>query len=250
MSSPPGRKGLTKFLSSETNSLQAATDYDAWFDSPLGVACLTSETRLLASAGGELASKSVVEIGCGTGRFLFALTGAAGLAVGIDRDSAMLRVARQKAPLYATARSFWLQGDGSAIPFANDSFDLVFENTVLCSCLDPAPVLQEMVRVCKPGGTVLLGELNASAPWQLWRRLKARVGLGSFRSATWHSASHLELLLREFNCEVRSVGRAIFFPPFSVRDVFGWRGLFESLGQRLWPWAGAYYVLAALKARR
>ena len=44
MSSPPGRKGLTKFLFSETNSLQAATDYDAWFDSPVGVVCLTSET--------------------------------------------------------------------------------------------------------------------------------------------------------------------------------------------------------------
>jgi SAM-dependent methyltransferase len=236
-------------LSSEANFFEAATAYDAWFDSPLGVACLASETRLLATAGGELAGKCIVEIGCGTGRFLFGMAADTRMAVGIDRDSAMLRVARQKAPLYATARCTWLQGDGSAIPFANDSFDLVFENTVLCSCPDPVPLLQEMVRVCKPGGTVLLGELNPSAPWQLWRRLKAHAGLGSFRSATWHSTSYVEIVLKELNCEVRWVGRAIFFPPFNVYDVFGWRGLFESLGQRLWPWAGAYYVLAALKAK-
>ena len=141
----------------------------------------------------------------------------------------------------------WVQADASSIPFAANSFDLVFENTLLCSCYDPVAIILEMVRVCKPGGRVLLGELNPLAPWQLWRRLKAWLGLGPFQRATWHSPSHLQLLLAETHCSTRFVGRAIFIPPFNVRNVLGWRTLAESVGRRFWPWAGAYYILAGVK---
>jgi SAM-dependent methyltransferase len=216
-------------LSSETHSFQAAAAYDGWFDTPLGVACLTSEIRLLASAGGELAGKSILEIGCGTGRFLFGMAAETRMAVGIDRDSAMLRVARQKASLHATARGIWLQGDGSAIPFANDSFDLVFENTVLCSCLDPVPVLQEMIRVCKPGGRVLLGELNASAPWQV---ATAQSLVGLVISKCDLALCPTSALLKEFNCDARWAAPSSFHS-MSVMCSAG--GLLES---RTAPLAG------------
>ena len=79
--------------------------YDAWFDSPVGAACLTSEIHLLGGAVGEVAGKAVIEIGCGTGRFLLGLARAADIAVGIDRDRGMLRIAWHKATLHARGQA-------------------------------------------------------------------------------------------------------------------------------------------------
>lgn len=220
--------------------------YDAWFDSPLGSACLASEIQLLEAAAGEVAGKAIVELGCGTGRVLLGLVRPGDIAVGIDRDRGMLQIARQKATLRAKP-CVWVQANATSIPFASNCFDMALENTLLCSCSDPAPIIREMIRICKPGGVILLGELNPFAPWQLWRRLKAWFGYGSFRDAIWHSPSHLQLLLAKAQCSTSLGGRAIFFPPINARDVFKWRTVADSAGRRAWPWAGAYYVLAGVK---
>jgi hypothetical protein len=47
-----------------------AAQYDSWYDSPLGAACLEAEVALLQRGAGDLIGKSVLEVGCGTGRFL------------------------------------------------------------------------------------------------------------------------------------------------------------------------------------
>lgn len=39
--------------------------YDAWYDSPLGAACLESEIALPRRGAGELAAKDILEVGCG-----------------------------------------------------------------------------------------------------------------------------------------------------------------------------------------
>jgi predicted RNA methylase len=89
--------------------------YHAWYDSPLGAACLGSEIHLLGGAAGEIAGKTVIEIGCGTGRLRLGLARAAHIAVGIDRDRSMLQIARQKGTLHALERCVWVETD--PIPF-------------------------------------------------------------------------------------------------------------------------------------
>jgi SAM-dependent methyltransferase len=110
--------------------------YDAWYDSPLGAACLESELALLRRRTGELTGKEILEVGCGTGRFLFALGHDAARAVGVDRDSAMLDFARKHTPPDTGNRFAWIQGDAHAVPLAYESFDVVFENTLFCFCKD------------------------------------------------------------------------------------------------------------------
>jgi len=226
-----------------------AAEYDAWYDLRLGAACLESEIALLRRGAGDLKGKAVLEVGCGTGRFLLALGQEAVQAVGVDRDFAMLDFARRQAPP-GTGRHFdWIEGEALAIPFRDGAFDLVFENTLLCLCKDPALVIREMVRVCRPGGKVLLGELNPFSPWQWWRRLKAAFGSGSFVGASWHQPRDLLTALAASGLQKQWVGRAIFWPPLNVLDALRWRSLTEWWGARLWSWAGAYYVAGGTKRR-
>jgi len=51
-------------------------------------------------------------------------------------------------------------GDAHALPFPDDSFDVVTGQTVLIHCSDPKAALEEMKRVAKPGGIVICAEPN------------------------------------------------------------------------------------------
>lgn len=220
--------------------------YDAWYDSPLGKFCFAGESELLRRGMGEISRSSVLEVGCGTGRFLSALATNASTVVGVDRDRAMLEVARQRTTQNAT-RFTWMQADAVSVPLPDSSFDAVFESTLLCLQQNPKPILDEMIRLCRPGGTVVIGELNPLSPWQLWRRAKARFGIGYFRNAYWHAPRQLMRILEHTGCAPRFVGRAVFSIPINRPNLATLRKVTDAVEKRLWPCFGAYYVVAAEK---
>jgi len=219
--------------------------YDAWYDSPLGRFCFAAEIALLRRGMGESAPSSILELGCGTGRFLLGLATNASTTVGVDQDCAMLEVARQRTS--QNTRFTWMQADAASVPLPGGGFNAVFESTLLCLQRNPKPILDEMVRLCRPGGTVVIGELNPFSPWQLWRRAKARFGIGHFRNAHWHAPRQLMRILEQTGCAPRFVGRAVFCIPINRPDLAILRKATDAAGQRLWPWLGAYYVVAAEK---
>ena len=51
-----------------------------------------------------------------------------------------------------------------SLPFANDTFDVVQTSQVLCHTPDPVAVMNEMRRVCKPGGFVACVSRNLYLP--------------------------------------------------------------------------------------
>lgn len=98
----------------------------------------------------------VIEVGAGTGNFLSLFTGIARLLVAADLTAGMLRVARERnAALLLTA------GDGARLPFADGSFDLVTSAHAMHHIPEPVPVLQEMRRIARDGGRVLVVDLVA-----------------------------------------------------------------------------------------
>jgi 2-polyprenyl-3-methyl-5-hydroxy-6-metoxy-1,4-benzoquinol methylase len=81
--------------------------------------------------------------------------------VGVERDPRWVTQAREAATkLGLSDRWSFLQGVAEALPFADQSFDLVTCQTLLIHVADPAAVIAEMQRVVAPGGTVLLSEPN------------------------------------------------------------------------------------------
>jgi SAM-dependent methyltransferase len=103
-----------------------------------------------------LTGKRIVELGCGNGAWFssFQAFGAEQhLLHGIDLSPGLVERCRERYPK-ADVR----QGDACAAPWESESFDLVFQSTVVTSILDDAvrrALAQEMARLVAPGGALL-----------------------------------------------------------------------------------------------
>jgi ubiquinone/menaquinone biosynthesis C-methylase UbiE len=112
-----------------------------------------------------------LDVGCGTGALAMRLAAAGYEMVGIDPSEGMLDVLRRRA---ATIDA--VQGSATALPFDDDSFDLVITVAVLHHIADPGEVrraLAEMVRVLKPYGRAVIWDHNPRNPY--WGPLMSRV---------------------------------------------------------------------------
>ncbi|AUX09042.1 SAM-dependent methyltransferase [Halalkaliarchaeum desulfuricum] len=100
----------------------------------------------------ELGSRRrILDVGCGTGEFTRVLAeevGEGARLVGVDADSSLLSVARERwtAGDLSVPASF-LRGDATRLPFGDGAFDLVVCQALLANLPDPAPVVREFVRV-------------------------------------------------------------------------------------------------------
>ena len=112
-----------------------------------------------------------LDVGCGTGVLAERLQAAGYTMTGVDPSDGMLEILSRRAPHIATSTA-----SGAALPFADDSFDLVMCVAVMHHVADPDAVyttLREMVRVSRPGGRVLVWDHNPRNPY--WSVLMARV---------------------------------------------------------------------------
>ena len=92
----------------------------------------------------------VLDVGCGTGVLARAAAGqvaAESQVTGLDRNAGMLAVARRLRPQIE-----WREGDATALPFADASFDVVMSQFSLMYFPDRTAALKEMMRVLRPGG--------------------------------------------------------------------------------------------------
>lgn len=115
------------------------------------------------------AKGTVLEVGAGTGRNLSFYPSAVDRVVISDSSDQMLMQARQKIQSMVPskrARFACVEADAAKLKFQDDSFDCVVDTFGLCSFDDPVAVLQEMARVCKPDGKILLLEHGRSKSWK------------------------------------------------------------------------------------
>jgi ubiquinone/menaquinone biosynthesis C-methylase UbiE len=106
----------------------------------------------LVSLAGIAPGQSVLDVACGTGivaRTVSDLTGARSKVVGLDLNEAMLTVARRLRPDLE-----WRKGDVGALPFPDESFDVVLCQMALMFFPDRARAFREMRRVVKASGIV------------------------------------------------------------------------------------------------
>ncbi len=124
-------------------------EWHAWFSVQ---ADWTRQTRLWLYEQARLAqAKAILEVGCGTGVIAGELAQSPTCVVGLDIDPAMLSFARQQWGSITFTR-----GDAHTLPFADGSFDAVVCHYLLLWLADPALGVQEMARVTRPGGCVLV----------------------------------------------------------------------------------------------
>lgn len=112
--------------------------------------CATAYRAVLDHAGVGPGTRHL-DVGCGAG-MAAAMAAARGARVaGIDAADALLAIARER-----TDGGDFRQGDIEALPFADDTFDLVTGFNAFQFAGDPARALREAGRVAKPGGLIVI----------------------------------------------------------------------------------------------
>ena len=117
------------------------------------------ERRLIVDQLVPPAAGFFLDIGCACGHVSAYLAQAHGLSeVGLEINTALLKEAQGYYPWFHNFRS----GNGTALPFADSSFDLVVLREVLEHVGDEEGLVREVVRVLKPGGQLVMSVPNRS----------------------------------------------------------------------------------------
>ena len=97
---------------------------------------------------------SILDLGCGTGRFTAPLASRfSARVIGLDRAAKMLAVATQT---LGDSGAVLVRGAAEALPFSRGSFDVVFLSMILHHIRSSPTALAEVWRVIKPGGKLLI----------------------------------------------------------------------------------------------
>jgi ubiquinone/menaquinone biosynthesis C-methylase UbiE len=103
----------------------------------------------------------LVDVGCGTGFLSAGLAGMAEKVIGVDASQPMLDVARENLQALDLHNVELLQGSVDHLPLKESAGDAVFANMVLHHAPDPQRMVQEMSRVAKPQGRVVITDMDS-----------------------------------------------------------------------------------------
>ena len=168
-----------------------------------------------------------LDVGCGTGVLAERLAQAGFDMTGADPSAGMLAVLRRRSPHVQA-----VEAPGSALPFADESFDLVLTVAALHHIADPGEVaatLREMVRVARPGGRILVWDHNPRNPY--WKLIMARVPQDTGEERLVPEAEVLSGL-RAAGARVLSSAQLGLVPDFVPRRALPWAAAFERRVER------------------
>lgn len=190
----------------DTASVQAA--YSRWskfYDGTFGMLMTGARRRAFAILDLQ-AGESALEVGVGTGLSLSLMPAGCRLT-GVDFSRPMLeralpRVRRGKLACHAAL----VEADGARLPFADRTFDAAIAPFVVSAAPNPSALLREMVRVCRPGGRLLVLNHFTSRS-QFLARIEQ--GLSPVTSSVlgFHSDFPLEPLFESASIKIEGVQR-------------------------------------------
>jgi len=99
----------------------------------------------------QFKGKRLLEVGCGMGTDLLQFARGGSICTGVDLTPRSVEISSLHFGLYDMRADFVL-GDGERLPFADESFDVVYSNGVLHHTPDTARAVLELHRVLRPGG--------------------------------------------------------------------------------------------------
>ncbi|MBC9033161.1 metalloregulator ArsR/SmtB family transcription factor [Sphingomonas sp. JC676] len=140
----------------------------------------------MAAALGDAPLDCLIDIGTGTGRMLELFAPQAGYALGIDRSSEMLRLARVKLAERGLANAELRQADLYALPLQDGGADAAILHHVLHFAQQPGAAIGEAARVLSAGGRLLIVDFAPHEREELRTRdAHARLGFSDEQMLGW-----------------------------------------------------------------
>jgi 2-polyprenyl-3-methyl-5-hydroxy-6-metoxy-1,4-benzoquinol methylase len=123
----------------------------------------------------DVAGKRLLEVGCGMGTDLLQFARGGASVTGVDLTPRSVETSRHHLKLYNQTGDFALT-DAETLPFAGESFDVVYSNGVLHHTPDTAGAVREIHRVLRPGGLARV-MLYHRHSWNYWFEIILHRGL-------------------------------------------------------------------------
>ena len=138
---------------------------------------------------GDTPIGQLIDIGTGTGRMLELFAARADHALGIDRSSEMLRLARAKLSERGLANAELRQADLYALPLGDGAADVAILHHVLHFAQQPGAAIAEAARVLSAGGRLLIADFAPHDREELRTRdAHTRLGFSDEQIAAWFDA--------------------------------------------------------------
>ena len=160
----------------------------------------------------------VLDVGAGTGNASLPAAEAGGDVTASDLTPELLEAGRQRAEA-AGLDLDWVVGDAERLPFPDASFDVVMSSIGVMFAPHHEDAADELVRVCKPGGTIgLLSWTPEGQIGELFRTMKPFAPpppAGAQSPPLWGSEDHQDQLFGErvtFTTRTRDVLEVTAFP--------------------------------------
>jgi ubiquinone/menaquinone biosynthesis C-methylase UbiE len=165
--------------------------YDRWFTTPIGALVKQYEAELILDLLKPGSGEVILDAGCGTGIFTSDILAAGSKVCGLDLSLPMLRYGKKKA---GQAPCEVVVGDVLTLPFPGEVFDKVVSITALEFVGNARAAVDELFRVTRRGGCIVVATLNSLSPWATRRKEEARKGHRLFQKAFFRSPDEMLFL--------------------------------------------------------
>lgn len=190
--------------------------------------------QLLAGLGRDLVAVAgvgpglrVLDVAAGTGNAAIPAAQAGATVTAADLTPELLAVGRASSERLGVAVD-WVEADAEELPFPSDSFDLVLSAIGVIFAPDHARAAAELVRVCRPGGTIALANWTPDGYGGAFFRLLSGYApappAGAVSPTAWGEPGHLRELfdgrVEGLTCTSRRVNLDFADSPEQLSEIY------------------------------
>ncbi len=158
--------------------------YERWFTTPIGSLVRKVEWKLVFELLRPAPGDFILDAGCGTGIFTLDMLSCGARVTGLDLSLPMVKRSAGKAAAFPFGP---VLGDILRLPFPDHSFGKTVSITALEFIPDGKKAVEELFRVTRKGGVVVVATLNSLSPWAERRQEEGKKGHSLFQKVVFRS---------------------------------------------------------------
>lgn len=194
-------------------------DYDSWFNTKIGNFVDELETNLLLKHLEFKEEDKILDLGCGTGNLTYKLKELGGNVTGVDISEKMLKEAEKKNnSKTSNGKVEFYKMNGNNLLFKDNSFDCVISNAVFEFIENPKEVMNELLRVVKPNGVIVIGTIQKNGDFANLYSSEICKGT-AYEKAVFKTSDDIKNLSPE-NFVLKE--ECLFISPNSKEEDFNW----------------------------